>query len=251
VTIAWQAAGATHTGRRRRGNEDAHRLDADRGVFLVADGMGGHAAGEVASGITSATVERVLAEAADAGTAGEGWDEALRGAARQAHDEISRCCSDDPRKEGMGTTLTACVLEPDGACHIGHIGDSRAYLLRDGDLVQLTDDHTWVRREVEAGRVAPEAADKHPLAHILTRVLSAELSPEIDVVTTRLLPGDLLLLATDGLYNMVPDPTIRSLLAADAPLPATASALIAAANRAGGADNITVVLVRVMGAVGG
>jgi protein phosphatase len=251
VTIAWQAAGATHTGRRRRGNEDAYRLDADRGIFLVADGMGGHAAGEVASGITSATAERVLAAAADAGAAGEGWGEALRAAAREAHDEISHCCSDDPRKEGMGTTLTACVLEPDGACHIGHIGDSRAYLLRDGALLQLTSDHTWVRREVDAGRVPPEEADKHPLAHILTRVLSAELSPEIDLVTTPLLPGDLLLLATDGLYNMVPDPTILSLLSADDSLPAIASTLITAANRAGGVDNITVVLVRVDEVPGG
>lgn len=245
MTIAWQAAGATHTGRRRRGNEDAHRLDPDRGIFLVADGMGGHAAGEIASGIVAATVERALVAAADAGAAGEGWNEALRGAAREAHDEISRCCSDDPRKEGMGTTLTACVLEPDGVCHVGHIGDSRIYLLRGGTLLQLTDDHTWVRREVDAGRLPPEDADKHPFTHILTRVLSAELSPEIDVVTTDLLPGDLLLLATDGLYNMLPDATILSILSSDAPLPTLASDLIRAANRAGGADNITVILVQV------
>jgi len=245
VTIAWQAAGATHTGRRRRGNEDAHRLDPDRGIFLVADGMGGHAAGEIASGVVSATVERVLVAAADAGSAGEGWDEALRGAAREAHDEMSRCCSDDPRKAGMGTTLTACVLESDGVCHIGHIGDSRAYLLRDGDLLQLTDDHTWVRREVEAGRLPPEEAAKHPFTHILTRVLSADLSPEVDVLTTDLRPGDLLLLATDGLYNMLPDPTILTILSTDAPLPTLASDLITAANRAGGADNITVIVARV------
>jgi protein phosphatase len=206
--------------------------------------MGGHAAGEVASGIAADTVARFLADAADAGTGGAAWEDALRAAARAAHDEITRCCADDPRKAGMGTTLTACVLDTGGDCRIGHIGDSRIYLLRDGDLTSLTRDHTWVQREVDSGGLSPRQAASHPLSHILTRVLSAELRPDIDFLAVPLLPGDRLLLATDGLYNMLPDPSIRALLAAS-PLPDLPPALVSAANRAGGADNITVIVVEV------
>jgi protein phosphatase len=244
VSIAWHAAGATHTGRKRRGNEDSFRLDPDRGIFLVADGMGGHAAGEVASRIAADTVARFLADACDAGTAGAAWEDALRDAAGAAHREISRCCAEEPSTAGMGTTLTACVLDTGGVCRIGHIGDSRLYLLRDGALDQITRDHTWVQRELDSGALSPRQAASHPLSHILTRVLSADLRPDIDVLSLPLLPGDRLLLATDGLYNMLPDSAIQALLATS-PLAALPPALNTAANRAGGADNITVVAVEV------
>lgn len=243
--IAWQAVGATHTGRRRRGNEDAHRLDPERGIFLVADGMGGHAAGEIASGLAAATVATSLAAAGDRGTTGAGWDDAFRDAVRDAHAEITHCCAADIRTAGMGTTLTACVIDPLGVCRVGHIGDSRAYLLRDRTLRQLTRDHTWVQRELEAGHILAKDAPTHPLNHILTRVLTADLSPEIDLLSIPLHPGDLVFLATDGLYNMLPDPGILAIIATDAPLSTRAASLLTAANRAGGADNITVVLISI------
>lgn len=243
MSLAWEAFGATDVGRMRSGNEDSYRLDAGRGIFLVADGMGGHAAGEVASDIAAKTVVERLTAAFAPGAPPAEVAAAVSGAVAEAHDRILQRCRTDPRTRGMGTTLTLCTVEPGGDCHVGHIGDSRLYRLRRGVLEQLTRDHTWVQREIDEGRLRPEAAAKHPLSHILTRVLTDDLAPELDQLRTRLEPGDLLLLATDGLYNMLDDEAIRALLSADAPLADRAAALIRGANRAGGADNITVVLV--------
>jgi protein phosphatase len=245
VTISWKAVGATNVGRRRRGNEDAYVTDPGRGIFLVADGMGGHAAGEVASELVSTTVAQALAEAHDAGTAGDALLEVLQQASHTAHDAIVTCCDDDERYTGMGTTLTACVLDEAGRCWVGHIGDSRLYRLREGTLQQITHDHTWVQREIDEGRLTSEGARRHPLSHILTRVLSEDSDPEMDVLADQVLPGDLLLLATDGLYNMIDDATIAKLLGTEGPLATVATSLIRAANRAGGADNITVVIIHV------
>jgi PPM family protein phosphatase len=245
VTISWKAVGATNVGRRRRGNEDAYVADPGRGIFLVADGMGGHAAGEIASELVSATVARALAEARDSGASGDALLGVLRQASHTAHDAIVTCCDDDERYSGMGTTLTACVLDEEGRFWVGHIGDSRLYRLREGVLEQITHDHTWVQREVDEGRLAADTARSHPLSHILTRVLSEDSDPEMDVIADRVRPGDLLLLATDGLYNMIDDATIAKLLSSDDSLAKIATSLIRAANRAGGADNITVVLVQV------
>jgi serine/threonine protein phosphatase PrpC len=245
VTIRWKALGATHVGRRRRGNEDSYHTDLARGIFLVADGMGGHAAGEIASELVSTTVAHALAEARDAGTTGDELIPVLQQASHAAHDAIVHCCDDDDRYNGMGTTLTACVVDPSGRFWIGHIGDSRLYRLRGGRLEQLTHDHTWVQREIDEGRLTATVAGKHPLSHILTRVLSEDSDPDIDLVSDTVEPGDLLLLVTDGLYNMLDDARIAELASADAPLPDVATSLIRAANRAGGADNITVVLVQI------
>ena len=245
MKISWKAVGATNVGRRRRGNEDAYVADATRGIFLVADGMGGHAAGEIASEIVSTTVARALAEARDSGTEGDALIAVLQQASHTAHTAIVNCCDDEDRYSGMGTTLTACVIDDAGRCWIGHIGDSRLYRLRDGALEQITHDHTWVQREVDEGRLDMNASRSHPLSHILTRVLSEDSDPEMDVIADGVRPGDLLLLATDGLYNMIDDATIAKLLSAPDPLPKIATSLIRAANRAGGADNITVVIVQV------
>ena len=245
MTISWKAVGATNVGRRRRGNEDAYVADASRGIFLVADGMGGHAAGEIASEIVSTTVAQALAAARDNGTSGDQLLGVLQQASHSAHEAIVNCCDDDDSYSGMGTTLTACVLDEEGRFWVGHIGDSRLYRLRAGALEQITHDHTWVQREVDEGRLTSEGARRHPLSHILTRVLSEDSDPEMDLRADSVLPGDLLLLVTDGLYNMIDDETIAKLLSADAPLAAVATSLIRAANRAGGADNITVVLVQV------
>lgn len=245
MTITWDAFGSTDPGRIRAGNEDAFRVDPEHGVFLVADGMGGHAAGEVASALVAKTAAEVLTRAVEGNGYEARFRDGLAEATRMAHDAIVTCCADDPRTRGMGTTLTACVLHPSGRLGVAHIGDSRLYRLRAEELEQLTVDHTWVQREVAAGRLGAEAARHHHLAHILTRVLSAESDYEADLLDERALPGDLLLLATDGLYNMLGDEEIARVLSSGAGLRSMADALIRAANAAGGVDNITVVLIRV------
>lgn len=246
MTIAWDAAGGTDVGRLRSGNEDALHTDASRGIFLVADGMGGHAAGEVASRLVAETVSSQLATACDGGTRDERVLDALREAVAAAHARIGRYSARRPGSRGLGTTLTACVLDPEGLCRIVHVGDSRLYRLRDGKLQQVTHDHTWVQREVDAGRIESSAARRHPLSHILTRVLSDDPTlPELDLLSEPVLAGDLLVLMTDGLYNMLEDPAIEEIVARDAPLEARVGALIEAANLAGGADNITAVLVQI------
>jgi len=246
MNIRWDSAGATDVGRIRRGNEDTFLVDDARGIFVVADGMGGHAAGEVASAVAAKTVVDTVARAVDEGRTGDELSEAIGTAFGLAREELERCCRDDPRKGGMGTTLTLCVLRPDGTCRIGHIGDSRAYLLRDGRLRHLTSDHTWVQREIDAGRLEATAAETHPLSHMLTRVLSAELDAAPDVLAPDVRPGDLLLLSSDGMHGLVPEPEIFQAANAPQPLGEILSTLIDAANRRGGRDNITSVAVRIL-----
>lgn len=246
MTIAWQATGGSDVGRLRKGNEDTLRMDADRGIFLVADGMGGHAAGEIASELAAKEAENVLVAAVDAGAGPEEVRATLRSAFHNAYTAIVNCCRSSPHTRGMGTTLTICVLDPLGVGTIGHIGDSRLYRFHDGILDQVTHDHTWVQREVDAGRLSIDDARSHPLSHIVTRVLSEDIEPEIDILSISLTPGDLLLIATDGLYNMVGDSGIAEILVSDLPLAQVTNQLIAAANAAGGVDNVTVVLIRIL-----
>jgi protein phosphatase len=246
--IAWEAAGATDVGRVRQGNEDAFHMDPARGLFLVADGMGGHAAGEVASALAVETVTGIVAAALDERAGAERLDGALREAFARAHEAITRRAADEPKTRGMGTTLTLAVLDPAAATfRIGHVGDSRAYVFRDGRAAQVTRDHTWVQAEVDAGRLAPSGARSHPFAHVITRALGAGIpQDEPDLLAGPLAPGDVLLLATDGLTGMIGTRTINAVLREDAPLADQVTALIDAANRRGGADNITAVLVRIL-----
>ncbi|HEU4451818.1 MAG TPA: protein phosphatase 2C domain-containing protein [Longimicrobiaceae bacterium] len=246
MRIAWEVAGGSDVGRLRKGNEDTLRIDADRGIFLVADGMGGHAAGEIASDLAARVMEDALVAAVDAGVGAEGLQETLRVAFQHAYAAIVSRCRDSPHTRGMGTTLTVCLLEPSGLARVGHIGDSRLYRLRGGVLDQITHDHTWVQREVDAGRLSADAARTHPLSHIVTRVLSEDIEPEMDLLAASVAPGDLLLLATDGLYNMVSDATIADTLSRDRPLPELTNTLIDAANAGGGVDNVTVVVIRIL-----
>jgi PPM family protein phosphatase len=248
MTIGWESAGGSDVGRLRKGNEDTLRMDPDRGIFLVADGMGGHAAGEIASDLAASTAEEALSAAIDGGARGKAIAATMRGAFHQAYTAIVDCCRSAPHTRGMGTTLTACAVERRGVAHVGHIGDSRLYRLRDGAMEQITRDHTWVQREVDAGRLSVDAARTHPLSHIVTRVLSEDVEPEIDLMEIGLQPGDLLLLASDGLYNMVDDGALEAMLASGLPLPELTNQLIDAANAGGGADNVTVVLVRILSA---
>lgn len=244
---AWRSVTITDLGKIRERNEDAYFVDPERGIFLVADGMGGHAAGEVASALAAGAVAREL-ERVPPGAGPELAGEAMERGIARAHREIAECCENEPATRGMGTTLTACLLHPEGSYTIGHIGDSRAYVLRDGRLEQITRDHTWVQHEVDAGRVSEAAARTHRLSHILSRVLAAESPWTPDIVRGTLLPGDLLALVTDGLSGPVDDPTITEVLLGPGDLPARAAELVARAHLAGAPDNVTAVLVEFLGA---
>ena len=245
MKVTWEVAGATDVGRVRPHNEDSFVVDAQRGVFLVADGMGGHAAGEVASAIASEAVGAALRQGVDAGLPADGLKTVLQESFRQAHRSILNYSFTKPETRGMGTTMTALVLCDDGSFRIGHIGDSRAYVLRDGELSQVTRDHTLVQDQVDAGRLTEMGARRHHMAHILTRALGADAEDDPDVYAGTLLPGDLVLLATDGLTGMLTDRMLRRILMRDGELAERVANLILGANDRGGRDNITAVLVRI------
>jgi serine/threonine protein phosphatase PrpC len=245
VRLGWEAAGASDVGRVRQGNEDAFMIDARRGVFMVADGMGGHAAGEVASAVATEAVAAAVCKGVDLGLQADDLAEAMRRAFHLAHTAILEYTAVNPAAAGMGTTMTAIVVCDDGTFRLAHIGDSRAYLLRDGVLGQITSDHTWVQREVDAGRLTPRGARTHRLSHILTRALGADSTDEPDLYSGVLRPGDLLLLATDGLTGMLTDRRILRILETEKPPEELVAELIITANRHGGRDNITAVVVRV------
>jgi protein phosphatase len=247
VKLRWQAAGATHVGRVRKGNEDSFLVDSERGVFLVADGMGGHAAGEIASAIATQTVGGALVEGVDRGLDADALAEVMIQSFRAADEAIARHVAANPTTSGMGTTVTAMALCTDGTYRLGHIGDSRAYLMRGGRLAQVTTDHTWVQGEVEAGRLTPSGARRHRLSHILSRALGAEPSDDPDLLSGSLQPGDQLLLCSDGLTGMITDRVIGKVLPLDIRLEDRVQELIRLANERGGRDNITAVLVEILG----
>jgi serine/threonine protein phosphatase PrpC len=229
-------------GRARSGNEDSYFCG--RAVFAVADGLGGHQGGEVAS--AAAVAPLAALDGRDLATPTEAA-EALAAAIQEANSGILERAAGDPSLWGMGTTMTAAAVTADGHLQLAHVGDSRAYLLRDGALEQLTTDHTVVAELVRRGRLTPELAAIHPERSILTRAVG--LDPRVPVDTPDpldLRPGDQYLLCSDGLTEAVPDATIAELLSAGvAGGEETCRSLIDAANEAGGPDNITVVLVRV------
>jgi PPM family protein phosphatase len=242
--IRWEVAGGTHVGRVRKGNEDSFRIDSERGIFVVADGMGGHAAGEVASALASDIALHRMAAAVDL----DGHDLAaeISGTFSAAHRALIECCEGDPKTAGMGTTLTVLVLRPDGALYLGHLGDSRLYHLSSDSLRQLSRDHTWVQQEIDAGRVAPEAGRNHPFSHILTRVLSADEPAEPDVGCFTVRGGETLLACSDGLHNMVDGHELLQILSMGGEIEGVVEALIQAANGNGGTDNVTAVVIRVV-----
>ncbi len=224
----------TDTGRQRRANEDA--FFARTPLFVVADGMGGAQAGEVASRIAADTFAEGLAPEG-------GTEERLAQRALEANRRINRRSREDHALEGMGTTLTAVYVDGDELA-LAHVGDSRAYLLREGELTRLTRDHTLVDELVRRGRLTEDEAAEHPQRSIITRALGPEADVEVDTSTHRVHAGDVLLLCSDGLTSMISEADVGELLRAAPTLGAAARALIAAANDAGGRDNITVVLAR-------
>ncbi len=239
VAYAW--AGSTDQGVVRDHNEDtvhpAGSGSGAGGVVAVADGLGGHPGGEVASRLV---IESVAAsEVAD--------PDQLVGAARQRLVEhIMVATEEQPDLIAMATTLTLAVLTPDGSVAVGHVGDSRLYLLHEGTLRQVTGDHTIAMDMIRRGELAPEEAEQDPSWHVMSNWIGFERS-DVETHELRLEPGDSLLLCTDGLSNMIDDSEIEAILGEPVPVEARVERLIAAANQAGGIDNISVVVVEVVG----
>jgi len=233
LRVAEQYAG-TDTGRQRRANEDS--LLARSPLFVVADGMGGAQAGEVASRIAVESFQPGLPDASQP-------ELALAALARAANSRIHELSHTNAEQAGMGTTLTAVYIGEEEVA-IAHVGDSRAYCLRDGQLQRLTDDHSLVDELMRQGRLTPEEAVEHPQRSVITRALGPEGVVEVDTRSVRARPGDVYLLCSDGLTTMVSEEQIAAVLLAHPRLRDGGEALIAAANEAGGRDNITVVLIR-------
>jgi protein phosphatase len=230
--------GLSHRGRRRRHNEDAYVVQPP--LFAVADGMGGAKAGEVASALAADAVQ-------ESGNDGESGEARVSALIEEANRRVFRRASEDREASGMGTTMTVALVESDEVA-IGHVGDSRAYLIRDGRLEQLTDDHSLVAELVRSGKLTPEEAETHPQRSVITRALGTEADVDVDTFSVRSAPGDLFLLCSDGLTSMVDDETILDAVERNrADLEVAAKALINAANRGGGEDNITVVFFEVDG----
>ncbi len=220
---------ATDIGRVRERNEDSYLVEPP--LYAVADGMGGARGGAVASSLALDKVEELF-------RSGKG---SLSELIRSANRAVFERSVTDRRVSGMGTTLTAATVDDRGA-HLGHVGDSRAYLLRAGSLRQLTDDHTLVNRMVKAGEITPQEAGVHPHRNVLTRSVGTEPEVEVDEEDVPLIDGDRLLLCSDGLTGMVIEPQIQAILETTPDPQEAADRLVKAANRAGGIDNITVVI---------
>lgn len=225
-------------GRQRETNEDGYLVREP--VFAVADGMGGHSAGEVASAIALATIKESLRAIPQE----EAIPDLLIKSIEKANAVVFEKSSIEAEQRGMGTTLTVAVSLKHNF-YIGHIGDSRAYLFRDGKLTQLTEDHSLVAELVKEGVLSPTEAEVHPQRSVLTRALGIEPSVQIDVSVTDVKPHDKILLATDGLTAMLSNSEIAELLGPQQDPQRTCQKLVDVANEHGGADNITVVLLEV------
>ena len=221
---------ASDIGQARERNEDAYLVEAP--VFAVADGMGGHRAGDVASSLALETLRDIVGS--------RDWGR-LADQVREANRVVFDRASSDRNLAGMGTTLTAVIAGPDEV-RLVHVGDSRAYLVRDGELRLLTEDHTLVQRMVSEGRISPQEAEVHPQKSILTRALGVEDSVDVDEASVEVRPGDRLVLCTDGLTGMMREASILEILEGTSEPQQAAEKLVEAANRAGGLDNITVLI---------
>jgi protein phosphatase len=230
-----KSTGLSHPGRRRRRNEDAWVCHPP--LFAVADGMGGARGGEIAS--------RVAATALGESVDGSGEDRVVA-LVQEANRQVYERAREDSDASGMGTTITVALFE-NGNVSIGHVGDSRAYLIRDRKVDQLTEDHSLVAELVRTGRLSPEEAESHPQRSVITRVLGTDPDVDVDSFSVEAKPGDLFLICSDGLTSMVGDGEILDLVEPRRDdLDAAAKELVAAANRSGGEDNITVVFFEVV-----
>lgn len=242
-----KACGLSDVGLTRLHNEDYFEIDPEHRLYVVADGMGGHNHGEVAAQVAVRAIRDYI-EKSSADGVPLGPDGALGHGARRlktalkaAHHKVLRAIEQDDSLSGMGTTVVGFLFERESGA-VAHVGDSRAYRLRDGLLEQLTQDHTWVHEQVVAGFLSKEQARSHPLKNVVTRALGGESEILIDVRELEMVPGDLFLLCSDGLTTMLSDREIRDALVAGKSLHETCRTLVADANARGGTDNVTVVL---------
>lgn len=252
-SLSW--AVSTDPGLRRTSNEDSYSTRSDLGLFVVADGMGGHVAGEVASRVAVEAIEAFIEETAGADkhrTWPFPFDPALsfeanrlKAAFRLANRRIASAIADSQDLRGMATTASA-VLMGVGTASLGHVGDSRVYVLRGGRLAQITHDHSWVEEQVRAGTLSPSAARQHPWRNVVTRALSGGEDPEVDVTEVAPVPGERFLLCSDGLFGVVPDDRIAEILGVSGvALDVICRHLVDAANEAGGPDNITALILEI------
>jgi len=252
--IRIDAFGATDVGMKRRLNEDVFLIDEELGVYLVADGMGGHAAGEVASRLAADEILRTLRHGPEDvnGAWPAHWNMARSATANlvvdsvlAGHEKVTEAVNRDINLKGMGTTVVAAVQTSDSErLIVCHVGDSRAYRMRRHELSLLTDDHSWVHEQVAAGFLSEEAARSHPLKNVVTQALGGSAEPKVDIHEIDVEDGDLYLLCSDGLNSMLTDDEIAERLRQDASLESICKDLIVAANERGGNDNISVVLLR-------
>jgi len=240
----WKCAGLSDVGRVRRSNEDSVYCSAEDGVFVVADGMGGHAAGEVASAIASEWIAERLCGACMTMELDQVEDR-FRTAFVEAGREILRQAAENTARLGMGTTATVLLLRADGEYIIGHIGDSRAYLVRDGAIKQVTRDHSWVQEQVDRGMITPEQAKNHPQSNIITRALGTEAYPTPDLYNGEVQVGDVFLLASDGLTDMVSEERMLAVIEEEDDPDRCVGQLVREANLAGGMDNISALVARI------
>ena len=252
-SLTW--AVSSDPGLKRTSNEDSYCTRPDLGLFVVADGMGGHVAGEVASRVAVETIQTFIAETAGADK-NRTWPfpfdptisleaNRLRAAFRLANRKIAAAIADSQDLRGMATTASAVLLGPRGAS-VAHVGDSRVYVLRSGKLEQITHDHSWVEEQVRAGTLTPSAARQHPWRNVVTRALSGGEDPEVDVTEVSPRPGERYLLCSDGLFTVVPDNRIAEILGEPGvPLESITRSLVESANDGGGPDNITALILQI------
>jgi PPM family protein phosphatase len=243
----------TDVGRKRKGNEDSLFVNPKEQLFVVADGMGGHAAGEVASKVAVESINEFvcLTSGDEEITWPFGLDDSisydgnrLKTAIRYANRKVLEATRERSDYEGMATTVCAVLVDGESA-NLGHVGDSRVYLHRAGELTQLTADHSWVNEQIQSGVISPDQARSHPLRNVVTRALGGKPDLLVDMQVHQGQPGDILLMCSDGLTTMIPDEDIGALLAeSEGDLEKAAKSLVATANARGGEDNITVLLIR-------
>jgi protein phosphatase len=244
----------SHPGLRREENEDSYCAEDDLGLYLVADGMGGHAAGEVASKLAVDAIRAFVRDTRDADV-NRTWpfpyDQALsldgnrlKAAFKLANRKLGASMDENASLRGMATTAAA-VLFGKGAPVVAHVGDSRIYLARDGALRQITEDHSWVSEQVRAGVLSESDARRHPWRNVVTRAISGGEDLDVDVADIAVRPGDRLMICSDGLSGVVAPERLAELVMRDGDLASICAALISAANEAGGPDNITAALLQV------
>jgi PPM family protein phosphatase len=246
------SGGVTDLGRVRTNNEDSFRIIEPLNLFILSDGMGGEAHGEIASSLAVDTIEKVCSapkgdsDVTLAGASGENWSEQtrrLQSAVFQANFNIYESSQNHPEQRGMGATLTAGWING-SKLSLAHVGDSRAYLLRTGNLQQLTNDHSLVAEQVRRGIITPQQAEESDMQSVLLRALGAHPEVDVDVDEFDLFPGDLILVCSDGLTRMVTEPEIAGTLQAETDPEKSAQKLVDLANERGGLDNVTVIVVR-------